>query len=191
MNEGGRRRPEMRVGFDARWYNDSGVGVYVAELLRAMAAIEQRGFELVVYEDPRNPVPQVEGRGVNRVAVSSPRYSLAAQLEFRRRSQLDRLDVFHSPFFALPVALRCPVVVTVHDLIPLLFRIYNRPKQALVKMAYRAAVRRAGHIIADSENTAGDLQKILGVSRARITAVPIAASPEYSSREIEIDEAKR
>src|SRR5262249_33651963 len=36
-----------------------------------------------------------------------------------------------------------------------------------------------------------DLQKILGVSRARITAVPIAASPEYSSREIEIDEAKR
>jgi hypothetical protein len=25
------------VGFDARWYNESGVGVYVVELLRANA----------------------------------------------------------------------------------------------------------------------------------------------------------
>src|SRR5262249_19772869 len=131
MNEAGWRRPELRVGFDARWYNDSGVGVYVAELLRAMAAIEGRGFELVVYENPQNPVPQLVGLGVSRVAVSALRYSLAEQFEFRRRSRLDRLDVFHSPFFAIPLGLRCPVVVTVHDLIPFLFPIYNRPKQAL------------------------------------------------------------
>ena len=26
----------MRVGFDARWYNDSGVGTYVAGLLPAL-----------------------------------------------------------------------------------------------------------------------------------------------------------
>src|SRR5215475_2576234 len=117
MNEAGRRKPELRVGFDARWYNDSGVGVYVAELLRAMAEIERRGFELVVYENPQNPVPQLGGPEVSRVAVSALRYSLAEQIEFRRRSRLDRLDVFHSPFFAIPLGLRCPVVVTVHDLI--------------------------------------------------------------------------
>jgi len=116
---------------------------------------------------------------------------LADQLEFRRRSRLDRLNVFHSPFFPIPLGVRCPVVVTVHDLIPFLFRIYNRPKQALVKMAYRMAARHARHIIADSENTAADLQKILAVSPDRITTVHIAASPEYSSRETEIDAAKR
>src|SRR5262249_15801836 len=149
---------------------------------------EQRGFELVVYENPWNPVPQLEGPRVHQVAVRASKYSLAEQLEFRRRSRLDRLDVFHSPFFAVPLGLRCPVVVTVHDLIPFLFRIYNRPKQALVKMAYRAAIRRARHILADSENTAGDLQKILAVSPERVTTVHIAASPEYCSREIEIDE---
>jgi glycosyltransferase involved in cell wall biosynthesis len=191
MNESRWPSPKMRVGFDARWYNDSGVGVYVAELLRAMAAIEQRDFELVVYENPRNPVAQIEGEGVSRVAVSASRYSMAGQLEFRRRSRLDRLDVFHSPFFAVPLGLRCPVVVTVHDLIPFLFRIYNPFKQALIKVAYRAAVRRAGHIIADSENTAGDLHKILAVSPERITTVHIAAAPEYSSRQIEIDETKK
>ena len=163
----------------------------MAELLRAMASIERRGFELVVYENPQNPVPQLGGPEVSRVPVSALRYSLAEQLEFRRRSRLDRLDVFHSPFFAIPLGLRCPVVVTVHDLIPFLFPIYNRPKQALVKMAYRMAARHARHIIADSENTAADLQRVLAVSPERITTVHIAASPEYSSRETEIDAAKR
>ena len=50
----------MRVGFDARWYNDSGVGTYVAELLKALIALRgqreapSNDLELVVYEDPRS-----------------------------------------------------------------------------------------------------------------------------------------
>jgi glycosyltransferase involved in cell wall biosynthesis len=170
----------MRVGFDARWYNDSGVGVYVAELLRGMAAAEQRSFELVVYENPANPVPRLEGSLLTRVVVNTPKYSLAEHIEFRRRARLDHLDLFHSPFYAVPLTLRCPVVVTVHDLIPFLFRIYNWPKQAVVKMAYRSAVRHARHIIADSDSTGRDLQAILKAPQEKITTIHIAAANDYS-----------
>src|SRR5260370_28122281 len=117
----------MRVGFDARWYNDSGVGVYVAELLRAMTAAEQRRFELLVYENPLNPVPELEGARFVRVAVKARKYSLAEQLEFRTRAKQDRLDVFQTPVYAAPLALSCPVVVTSPHLIPILFPIYNLP----------------------------------------------------------------
>ncbi len=178
----------MRVGFDARWYNDSGVGVYVAELLRAMVAVEQRRFDLVVYENPLNPVPELEGPRFARVAFNARKYSLAEHLEFRGRAKEDRLDVFHSPFYAAPLALPCPVVVTVHDLIPFLFPIYNWPKRALIKMAYRFAVRRACHIMVVSDTTAGDLQRILDVPHEKITTIHSAAANDYSPSAGEADE---
>jgi len=162
----------MRIGFDARWYNDSGVGSYIAGLLPALA---RAGCDLVVYIDPAKPIPRLDKLTVKMVTVGSGRYSPLASIEFRRRAKEDELDIFHSPFYVAP-RLECPVIVTVHDLIPFFFPIYPWPKQRLVKAGYRAAVRRAAHIIADSQHTSNDIQKILAVSPGRITPVHLAAA---------------
>jgi glycosyltransferase involved in cell wall biosynthesis len=169
----------MRVGFDARWYNDSGVGAYVAGLLRAMAAADRK-FELLVYEDPQNQVPGLNGLPVVRAPVRAPKYSLSEQWELGRRARQDKLDLFHSPVHVVPMSPGCPVVVTMHDLIPFRFRIYPWPKHSMVKLGYRMAARRARHIIADSENTAKDIREILRVSQERVTAVHIAASKDFT-----------
>ncbi len=171
----------MRVGFDARWYNDSGVGAYVGGLLRAMAAAE-RDFELVVYEDPQNQVPGLDGLPVVRVPVCAPKYSILEQWELGRRARQDKLDLFHSPFYVMPLSPGCPVVVTVHDLIPFLFRIYPWRKQWMVKVGYRAAAWRAQHIIADSQSTAKDVREVLGVPEERVRSVHIAAGQEFKAK---------
>jgi glycosyltransferase involved in cell wall biosynthesis len=164
----------MRVGFDARWYNQSGVGSYIAGLLPALV---RAGCELVVYFDPRNPVPGLDKLSVQTVPMSSGKYSPLATLEFRRLEKRDKLDLFHCPFYAAPL-LNCPMVATVHDLIPFLFPIYPWPKQKMVRAGYRMMARRAAHLIADSHCTATDLQKILGVSPDRISTVHLAADRE-------------
>jgi glycosyltransferase involved in cell wall biosynthesis len=161
----------MRVGFDARWYNQSGVGSYIAGLLPALV---RSGCELVVYIDPRNPVPGLDRLSLQTVPVFSGKYSPLATLEFRRLEKRDRLDLFHSPFYAAPL-LNCPVVITIHDLIPFLFPIYFWPKQKMVQAGYRVMARRAAHFIADSHCTATDLQKILNVAPDRISTVHLAA----------------
>src|SRR5437879_1720192 len=81
----------MRVGFDARWYSDSGVGTYVAELLNAMVPL-QRDFDLVIYEDPKNPVPGMDGKSVERISVATGKYSLSGQIELAWRCKRDGLD---------------------------------------------------------------------------------------------------
>jgi glycosyltransferase involved in cell wall biosynthesis len=165
----------MRVGFDARWYNDSGVGTYVAELLRAMAQL-QRDFDLVVYEDPKNPVPGLHDQSLERIPIGTGKYSLCGQIELAWRCKRDGLDLFHSPFYALPLAAPCPLVVSVHDLIPFLFQIYESPKQLLIKAGYKAAAFRSAHIITGSKHTAGDVQRILKVSPEKITDIHYAVS---------------
>jgi len=166
----------LRVGFDARWYNCSGVGTYVAELLRALTGL-QEALEFVVYEDRKNPVPAALGERVVRVPVDSSKYSLARQFELRRHGKSEKLDLFHCPFYAAPLLLSCPLVVTIHDLIPFLFRVSPLPKQTLIKAGYRIAAFRAHHVITDSMNTARDVARILKVVPTRITAVHCASSP--------------
>jgi glycosyltransferase involved in cell wall biosynthesis len=164
----------MRVGFDARWYNESGVGSYVAGLVPALI---RAGCELVVYVDPQNPVPRIDGLAAEIVPIRSGRYSPFALLEFRRRAKQDKLDLFHSPFYVMP-SLDCPVIITIHDLIPFLFPIYPWLKQRMVQAGYRSTAHRAAHIIADSRHTANDITKLLGVSSDGVTPVHLAAAQE-------------
>jgi glycosyltransferase involved in cell wall biosynthesis len=182
----------MRVGFDARWYNQSGVGTYVGELLRALAELPS-GVELVVYQDAANPAPAFDGEGIERVALRSGKYSLPSQWQLAERAKRDRLDVFHSPFYAAPMFLPCPLIVTLHDLIPFLFPIAPWPKQLAVRAGYRMAARRAAHFICVSESTARDAQRILQIPSSRMTTIYEAAAAEFHPRAPaeELDELKK
>lgn len=184
------RKEILRVGFDARWYNDSGIGTYVAELLRAMAPL-QRDFHLVVYEDASNPVPGLERLPLERVQVAAKKYSPGGLYAMSRRCREDRLDVYHSPFYPVPLNAPCPVVVTIHDLIPFLFPVAAWPKQQVVKAGYRRAARVAREIITVSQHTAQDVRRILKVAPGKITAIHNAYSqaefrPEGNNTEVEL-----
>ena len=176
----------MRVGFDARWYNQSGVGSYIAGLLPALV---RAGCELVVYVDPANPVPGLDKLSLQTVPVFAGKYSPLATLDFRRREKQDKLDLFHSPFYAAPL-LNCPVVVTVHDLIPFLFKIYSWPKQKMVQAGYHLIANRAAHLIADSRCTAADIHRILRVTPDRISTVYLAADQNIFHPGVAADDEK-
>jgi glycosyltransferase involved in cell wall biosynthesis len=174
----------MRIGFDARWYNGSGVGTYVKELLAGLSVLKE--FELVVIEDPRKPLPGGMRQGTSVVPVRSSTFSLHSQFELRSICKSLSIDLFHSPFqYGAPVLLDCPLLITVHDLIPFLYRTRSWPKQItavpIVRLGYRIATFRAEHIITVSENTAADAERILSIKRDRITSIHLAASAAFSA----------
>src|SRR5262249_40252882 len=149
---------------------------YVAELLKALVPLQtsgtagQSGFELVLYEHPKNPVPGLPGNSVERVFISAGKYSLAGQLALKRRCAKDRLDLFHSPFYPMPLGISWPVVLAFHDLIPCLVRGDTCPTLFLVKRGDRIAAPRASRITTVSDHTARAGTKILHVSPQKITA---------------------
>ena len=173
----------MRIGFDATWYNGSGMGTYIAGLLAAMSEYGDE-VRLFVFEDPERRVPGIDDSTFTRVSMRSSKFTVAEQFEFRAHCKQKPIDVFHCPYqYGVPLLLPCPLVITVHDLIPLLFRTRNWHKQLaampFVKWGYRTAATRARHVIADSANTANDLQRILRVPAHRITPIHLAVSPGF------------
>lgn len=85
-----------------------------------------------------------------------------------------RSDVAHVPYWAPPFAPRVPTVVTVHDLIPLVLPAYGRrwPVRAYVQLVRRATPRVAA-VIVDSQHTARDITRRLGLPPARVHVVPL------------------
>src|SRR5260221_3410220 len=174
----GGRAPRMRIGFDGRWYGYSGVGSYVSELIHAMGSLEE-DFEIILYENPRNTWEHAHGKRVRKVPVHAKRYSVQEQFELAWRCRADRLDVFHAPFYVAPWFAPCPVVVTIHDLIPFLFNIYILPKRQLIRLGYWLAVKKAVRVIAVSQKTADDAVRILDVPTEKTTVVRHGVSPQF------------
>jgi glycosyltransferase involved in cell wall biosynthesis len=91
-----------------------------------------------------------------------------------------QVDLFHSPDFTLPPALRARTLVTVHDLSFL--RVPDCFPDGLLrylKAAVPRAVRRADHVIADSHNTRRDLMALLDTPGSKVTVIHCGVEPRF------------
>lgn len=77
-----------------------------------------------------------------------------------------------------------PVVVTVHDLVPLLFaptwwrKVYTAPRASRLM---RTTLDRAGAILANSAFTASEVRRVLGATRAEVVVTPLAADDFFAA----------
>ena len=91
--------------------------------------------------------------------------------------------VHHSlSIYRAPVFPGVPGVITVHDVIPLMWPEHYLRTGLIHRMLYRAA-RRARVLLADSTAAADDVARQLGVDRDRILAVPLAADRRFAPTE--------
>ena len=163
-----------RLGIDARKLADYGIGTYLQGLLGGLAARDLEG-EVVVMVAP-------EGRGLlpalppswRVVKVEAPGYSLKEQLLVPLAAVRAGVGVLHVPHYVIPLLYPGRLVVTVHDIIHVLFPEFLPSRLGLTyaRVMIRRAVRRARWVIAASQTTAGDLKRFFGASADRLKVIP-------------------
>lgn len=93
-----------------------------------------------------------------------------------------RVDLLHVPYWAAPAWAPVPVVTTIHDVIPLILPEYASSPAA---RAYTRLVcwtaRRSRLVLTDSQTSARDLVRLLGVPASRVRAVYLGVSPGIAS----------
>ena len=96
-------------------------------------------------------------------------------------------DLVHVPYFdpfflTLPLVKITPTIVTVHDLIPLVFpdKFPSGIKGSLKWQIQKLSLAGARRIITDSECSKRDIAKITGFDRKKIDAVYLAPDPEFA-----------
>lgn len=175
----------MRIVING-WFTDqptTGSGQYLAALLEWLPRVGDKHEFVVV--GPKSgeaaktfPVP--------RFPLPVPRFppQLAKlwfeQIAFPVACRRLRADVAFVPYWGAPIWSPCPLVVTVHDLIPLLLPAYRGgPLQRAYTGLVSCTARRAAAVLTDSATSKADIVARLGIPPQRVHAIHLAADPRY------------
>ncbi|NDJ76575.1 MAG: glycosyltransferase family 4 protein [Chloroflexi bacterium] len=179
----------MKIGVDytAAYEQGAGIGRYVRELVRALAAQDQQTpYRLFVAGAAQNGLPPVPGPNFSwHPTRITPRWF--ARIWYRLRlplpveSFIGQVKLYHATDFTLPPTLPgVRTLLTVHDL-----SFVRAPETATpVLKAYLdkvvpRSVRRAFHVLADSQATKDDLVELYGTPPEKITVLLSGVNAEF------------
>lgn len=192
----------LHIVIDARWIYPqiSGIGLYTRELLRHLPRVGADVRFTILFDRPevrdREMAETGAGAAANVEARLVPWGLFAPASQARLPGLLRSLGarVYHSPNYMMPYLAFAPggrgavrAVVTIHDLIPLLFPQYT-PRALktrflpVFRLVIREAARRATRILVPSRSTAEDVIRELRVPadrRGDVVVTPEAANPDY------------
>lgn len=167
-----------RIGIDARKVRDFGIGVYVSNLIHGLARIEAEGeaganeYVLFVRPEDRDFAEDLPPN-FRSVVERSPVYSVREIAMMTWRISRSSLDLYHATHYVLPAVVPCPTVVTIHDIIHLLYPGFlpSRAASLYAQRMFRHSVGRADRIIAVSRNTQRDLLDYFDIQEEKIHVV--------------------
>jgi glycosyltransferase involved in cell wall biosynthesis len=179
----------VRIGIDVSWAQGppSGTATYITGLVEALTRVGP-GHDYVLFTRSvpgrgaagrhESALADLQAPNVRYVAVDAPLTNLRQQVTLPLALRRQRLDLYHSPAFFLPLAWRGPAVVSMFDVNFLRLRETWKPGRRVMylSLALQAplAARQAGRIITLSHAAARDIARLLGVPLDKIAVVPAA-----------------
>ena len=162
----------LDVAFDASFLSlpASGIGTYVRGLTEALIRRQDElGIKMTLIEPQPGRVLQ-PGHKLHRFLWDAIGVTPATL------KQAGRPDVIHLPQMSAPLIAPAPMVVTIHDVIPLVLDDYraSRAMQAYLSLMARTS-KRAKLVIAPSRAAANDIARVMGIEAGRIVVIPEAA----------------
>ena len=192
----------MRTGDHRRiavngWFWDSpetGSGQYVRRLVHTLSRIDSAiELRVLLPAQPAEPILQARTIAESSLAagqlapivVPVPRTQLHKvwweQAVVPRLARNAAADLLHVPYWAPPAASPVPVVVTVHDIIPLMLPAYRgSAKVRLYTALVRATSARARLVLTDSEASRQDILHYLPIAQDRVRTIPLAVDATYT-----------
>jgi len=163
-----------QLGIDARKLADFGIGSYLHGLLVEFSRLgEPAGTVVFVAPESRQLLPELP-RDWRVIEIDAGGYTVKEQVALPLAAQRAGVKVLHVPHYVVPFLYPGRLVVTVHDIIHVLFPEFLPHPWAFAyaRMFIRAAVRRARRVITVSRTTSQDLQRLFGADPHRLQVIP-------------------
>lgn len=179
----------MRIGFEAKRIlsNKTGLGNYSRTLIHNLTTSNQE-LQLYLYcsENPTSTDEAMFTHPTNISFVTPTPQASKIKRNYWRHFQIgrmlsrDQIDVFHGLSHMLPNGIKCPKVVTIHDLIFLRYpQFYNFIDRMVYRNTFKKAIQSADAIIAISEATKKDILTFFDVPPQKIKVTYQTASPLF------------
>jgi glycosyltransferase involved in cell wall biosynthesis len=179
----------VRIGIDARKLHDFGIGTYIRNLLRHLARLDsQTEFVIFCRPEDRDALAAV-GENFRPVPETSGNYSIAEQVRIPWALKREGVTLFHAPHYVLPPLVRCRSVVTIHDVIHLMFPQYlpNRIAFSYAKWSITQAAQRATRVMTVSQSSKRDILRFVDTEPDKIDVIYNAYDERFAMEPREED----
>jgi glycosyltransferase involved in cell wall biosynthesis len=164
----------VKIAIDIRRMTEFGIGTYIRNVVRTLARLDRDSKYFLVGSPAKvaecGPLPP----NFHAVALDGRDDTLKGNLDFRAIVRRLGCDLVHIPhLFWIPRGLGCPYVLTVHDLLEHMYGSRNASsfRRSLHFYMTRRVLRKAARVIAVSQFTRNEIEKLLAIPDARIEVV--------------------
>lgn len=172
----------MRIGMKVSPLSvlKAGIPNYIVNLLYALAEIDEKNdYFLYTNRDIDIDLKLPGNFKIIKVTNPSPHFQMWYQVGLPLRLKQDGIDLFHDPVYPLPFYLPVPGVITIHDL-----TIYTHPslhsaRASIAGKLIPLHLRKAKHIITDSDYTASVLRELFPRTAEKTTVIHLGVSSEF------------
>ncbi|MGA8539208.1 MAG: glycosyltransferase family 1 protein [Terriglobales bacterium] len=164
----------MKVAIDIRRMTEFGVGTYIRNVVRTLAQLDRDSKYFLIGSPAKVAEFGALPPNFHAVSLDGGENTLKGSLDFRAIVKRLRCDVVHIPhLFWVPRGLGCPYVLTVHDLLEHMYgsRDASSLRRTLHFYLTRRVLRKAARVIAVSQFTKNEIEKLLAISDDRIEVV--------------------
>jgi glycosyltransferase involved in cell wall biosynthesis len=173
----------MRLGVDAREIQHgvvTGIGRSLANFITYFSGHESV-HELVLFAEKKLPI--VINPPCREVIINPAMTFYWDQWKLPRKLKTQRIDLFYSPYYKLPLLSSIPMISQVLDLMYLVFPPYLQDLGIFRRFYYstfgRAFALKAINIITDSEHAKGDIIRLWNIMPDKITVIPLGVADRY------------
>ena len=172
----------MKIAIDLRRISEFGVGTYTRNIVRALGRLDRANQYFLIGPPPK--VTEIGPLPPNFTTVPLLNSERTLKGYFECRAEVKRLDcnLIHIPYlFGTPRNLPCPYVVTVHDVLEHMYHSHDRSslRRALHLRFTRRVLRRARRILAVSNYTKSEVEKLFAIPASRIEVVHNAIDERF------------
>jgi glycosyltransferase involved in cell wall biosynthesis len=172
----------MKIGLSARWLMlpPGGAREYTLNLIRALLEIDQRNDYFVFHG---NAVWMGTFPTAKEILLASKNKLYWDYVALPAAVRQHRIDLFWTPAYIVPFTMPCKSVAAVHDLAYFLLpQSYPLVDRWYMRATMPGSFRRAQALLAVSEHTRLDMERLFPFTRGKITVTYEAAATRFHQR---------
>lgn len=169
----------MRIAIDIRRIEDFGVGTYIRNLIRTLAARDPVNLYSLLGDPGKASRVTALPENFRVLPWSEAKQSWKGDLQLHQLLQAHSVDLLHIPYMRAAFFIPSRYLMTVHDVADFLYPRHSGWEENLRWRMVRRTLSRARRILAVSRATQREIENLFGIPSSRITVVENAIDERF------------
>lgn len=162
---------KRKIIIDGRKLKDFGIGTYIFHIFKFANNYYKENLSLLCYPSHISELMNLNINNSYYIPTTAKLYSLQEHILVSHLINKINFQLFHSPHYVVPIFIKCPTIVTIHDVIHLFYPSKGFLQKFIAKFLMKIAITKSYKIITVSNKSKIDIVKFFPNASDKIITI--------------------